>query len=178
MSRYLVPLIAFAILIPVFIIGLDPDRNLNELPSPFLGKPAPEFELPTLKDPGRTIGSADYAGKTVLMNVWATWCAGCRQEHDFLLSLAESGAIPIYGINWRDTRPEALRWLQQLGDPYLASADDRDGRVGINWGVYGAPETFLIGADGTVLHKHLGPLNRPIWERDFVPLLTSTESSE
>jgi cytochrome c biogenesis protein CcmG/thiol:disulfide interchange protein DsbE len=178
MSRYLVPLIAFAILIPILVIGLDPDRNLNALPSPYLGKPAPEFQLPALKDPGRTVGSADYAGQTVLMNVWATWCAGCRQEHDFLLGLANSGTIPIYGLNWRDTRSEALRWLEQLGDPYVASGDDRDGRVGINWGVYGAPETFLIGPDGTVLHKHLGPLNRAIWERDFVPLLGSTEASE
>jgi cytochrome c biogenesis protein CcmG/thiol:disulfide interchange protein DsbE len=175
MTRYLIPLIAFAILIPVFIIGLNPERNVNELPSPFIGKPAPTFELPTLKDPARSVGTANFDGHAVLVNVWATWCVGCRQEHDFLLQLAESGRIPIYGINWRDTRPEALGWLEQLGDPYVASADDRDGRVGIDWGVYGAPETFLIGADGTVLYKHLGPLSWPIWERDFVPLLTSTE---
>ena len=176
MSRYLLPLVVFAILIPVFMIGLG--RNPNELPSPFIGKPAPQFELPTLRDPARSIGTTDFEGKTVLVNVWATWCVGCRQEHEFLLALAESGAIPIYGINWRDTRTEAIRWLDQLGDPYVASADDRDGRVGIDWGVYGAPETFLVGADGTVLHKHLGPLSPPIWERDFVPLIAGSESTQ
>ena len=175
MSRYLLPLVVFAILIPIFMIGLG--RNPNELPSPFIGKPAPQFELPTLRDPSVSIGTADFEGKTVLVNVWATWCVGCRQEHEFLLSLAESGTIPIYGINWRDTRSEAMRWLDQLGDPYVASADDRDGRVGIDWGVYGAPETFLVGADGTVLHKHLGPLSPPVWERDFVPLIAGSESA-
>ena len=160
MSRYLLPLIVFAILIPVFVIGLG--RNPNELPSPFIGKPAPQFVLPTLKDPAQSVGTDSFAGETVLVNVWATWW----------------DAIPIYGINWRDTRAEALRWLQQLGDPYEASGDDSDGRVGIDWGVYGAPETFLVGADGTVLHKHLGPLDRAAWERDFVPLLATMEAGE
>lgn len=176
MSRYLLPLIVFAILIPVFVIGLG--RNPNELPSPFIGKPAPEFVLPTLKDPAQSVGTDSFAGETVLVNVWATWCVGCRQEHEFLMALSRSDAIPIYGINWRDTRAEALRWLQQLGDPYEASGDDSDGRVGIDWGVYGAPETFLVGADGTVLHKHLGPLDRAAWERDFVPLLATMEAGE
>jgi len=176
MSRYLIPLVAFAVLIPVFVVGLH--KNPNELPSPFLGKPAPEFELPTLEDPSRTVSSADYAGKAILMNVWATWCVGCRQEHAFLLELARSGTIPIYSINWRDNPVDAVRWLEELGDPYVASGDDRNGRVGINWGVYGAPETFLIDADGIVVYKLLGPMNRAIWERDFVPLLTSTEASE
>jgi cytochrome c biogenesis protein CcmG/thiol:disulfide interchange protein DsbE len=176
MFRYLLPLIVFAILIPVFVIGLG--RNPNELPSPFIGKPAPEFVLPTLKDPAQSVGTESFAGETVLVNVWATWCVGCRQEHEFLMALSRSNAIPIYGINWRDTRAEALSWLQQLGDPYEASGDDRDGRVGIDWGVYGAPETFLVGADGKVLHKHLGPLNRATWERDFVPLLATTEAGE
>jgi cytochrome c biogenesis protein CcmG/thiol:disulfide interchange protein DsbE len=169
----LLPLIVFALLIPILVIGLS--RNPNELPSPFIGKPAPEFELPTLADPAVTVGTADFHGKAVLVNVWATWCVGCRQEHEFLLQLSRAGAVPIYGINWRDTRSEALRWLQQLGDPYIASADDREGRVGIDWGVYGAPETFLVGADGTVLHKHLGPLSWADWEQDFVPLLNGTE---
>lgn len=171
MLRYIVPIFLFGLLLAVLVRGLDPQRNVNELPSPFIGKPAPQFELPTLKNPDRTIGTQSFAGQTVLLNVWATWCVGCRQEHDFLLALKESGVIPIYGINWRDTRTEALNWLAQLGDPYVASADDRDGRVGINWGVYGAPETFLVAADGTVLYKHLGPLNAGIWERDFVPLI-------
>ena len=174
MGRYLTPLIVVGLLIPIFVIGLG--RNPNELPSPFIGKPAPQFELPTLKDPSVSVGTADFAGKFVLVNVWATWCVGCRQEHEFLLQLSESGAIPIYGINWRDTRADALRWLERLGDPYVASADDGDGRVGIDWGVYGAPETFLVGPDGTVLHKHLGPLHWGAWQQDFVPLLAQPES--
>ena len=124
-----------------------------------------------LTQPDKIVSAASYAGDWALINVWATWCVGCRQEHDFLLRLAESGAIAIYGINWRDNRDEALRWLDQLGDPYVASGFDVDGRVGIDWGVYGAPETFLVDAAGIVRHKHLGPLNGLVWERDFVPLM-------
>ena len=105
----------------------------------------------------------------MLVNIWATWCVGCRQEHDFLLRLAGRGDIPIIGINWRDRRGDALTWLRQLGDPYVASGYDEDGRVGIDWGAYGAPETFLIGPDGTVLYKHVSPLTERIWQNEFVP---------
>jgi cytochrome c biogenesis protein CcmG/thiol:disulfide interchange protein DsbE len=163
--RYLLPIAAFGILIPVFIIGLQ--RDPSELPSPYIGKPAPAFTLPSLEDPDLTVGSDDYAGRVALVNVWATWCVGCRHEHDFLMALAKREDIPIYGLNWRDDREEALMWLQQLGNPYVASAFDQDGTVAVDWGVYGAPETFLIGADGTVLHKHLGPLTEQVWESDF-----------
>jgi cytochrome c biogenesis protein CcmG/thiol:disulfide interchange protein DsbE len=175
MSRYVLPLVAVIALILFLVVGLkrgDP----RALPSPFIGKPAPEFELPMLKDAEQTVGSGDMAGNVALVNVWATWCVGCRQEHPFLLELEKNEAIPIYGINWRDTRPEAVRWIQQLGDPYVASGFDGSGRVGIDWGVYGAPETFLVSADGVVLHKHLGPLNRAAWEEDFLPLINSEAS--
>lgn len=175
MSRYLVPLLLVAIMIPVFIIGLN--RDPSELPSPFLNKPAPEFELPRLKHPARTVGSADYAGQMVLVNVWATWCAGCRQEHAYLLKLASETDIPIYGLNWRDQRSKALAWLRELGDPYVASGFDEDGRVGIDWGVYGAPETFLISADGIVLYKHLSPLSEMVWQRDFEPRILAAKGS-
>jgi len=171
MIRYVAPLVVFVLLLALFVKGLDPQRDLNELPSPFLGKPAPAFELPTLEDPAATIDNTSYEGQTALVNVWATWCVGCRQEHSFLLELSRESAIPIYGINWRDRRDEARQWLTQLGDPYVASGFDGDGRVGIDWGVYGAPETFLIGKDGRVLYKHLGPLSRYSWEKDFVPLI-------
>jgi len=170
MARYLTPLIAVIALLIFLVIGLQ-RGDPRALPSAFIGKPAPQFELPTLKDPAVTVGSSDLAGVFSLINVWATWCAGCRAEHQFLLDLAAADEIPIYGINWRDRRPEALRWLQQLGDPYTASGFDEDGTTGINWGVYGAPESFLVSADGVVLHKHLGPLSREIWESDFVPLM-------
>jgi len=171
MMRYLAPLIVFAISIPIFMVGLQ--RDPTALPSPFIDKPAPQFELPNLADLSQTVSSADYAGQTVLVNVWATWCVGCRQEHDFLKRLSQENSLPIYGLNWRDQREEALAWLQQLGDPYVASGFDADGRAGIDWGVYGAPETFLIAKDGRVMHKHLGPLDRSVWERDFVPRIAA-----
>ena len=167
--RFAIPIVVFLLLVVIFSFGLFNDPR--ELPSPFLGEQAPIFQSTSLTDADRPVGSADYAGKMALVNVWATWCVGCRQEHGFLMQLARSGAIPIYGINWRDNREEALRWLEQLGDPYEFSAFDADGRVGIDWGVYGAPETFLISPDGIVLHKHLGPLDAASWQEDFVPLI-------
>lgn len=167
MSRYLAPLLIVAIMIPVFVIGLN--RDPSEIPSPLLDKPAPQFELPRLKDPDTMVGSADYEGTLALVNVWATWCVGCRQEHDYLMRLAAEIDIPIYGLNWRDRRDDALVWLQQLGDPYVASAYDEDGRVGIDWGVYGAPETFLISPDGVILHKHISPMTERIWQEEFLP---------
>lgn len=171
--RYLAPVLAFVVLLPVLIFGLS--RDPSELPSPYIGRPAPTFELPNVMNPEETVSSHDYAGEVALVNVWATWCVGCRHEHDFLLELAERGEVPIYGLNWRDDRNEAVRWLTQLGDPYVASAYDADGSVGIDWGVYGAPETFLIGPDGTVLHKHLSPLTEEIWQRDFVPKIAAAQ---
>ena len=174
MVRYLAPLGVIFVLIIVFSIGLT--RDPSELPSTYIDRAAPGFDLPTVKDPDARVASADYNGETVLVNVWATWCVGCRQEHDFLMELADRGEIPIYGINWKDNRPDALRWLGQYGDPYIASGFDADGRVAIDWGVYGAPESFLISPDGFVLHKHLGPLSYEIWQRDFVPLLNGESS--
>ena len=171
MIRFIAPLFAFGLLVLIFIKGLDPDRNLNELPSPFLGKEAPQFDLPRVRAPEERLASADYEGEVVLVNFWATWCVGCRQEHDFLMEIARSGVIPIYGIDWRDQRAPALEWLNVLGDPYVASGFDEDATTGIDWGVYGAPETFLIGKDGTVLYKHLGPLSRQTWEAEFLPLI-------
>ena len=173
MSRFLIPLVVFALLIAVFVVGLG--RDPSQLPSPLLEKPAPQFDLPSLLDPEQRVTTQDFNGAVALINVWATWCVGCRQEHNFLLQLSKSDVLPIYGLNWRDNGPEARRWLQQLGDPYVATAYDEDGRVGIDWGVYGAPETFLIAADGTVLYKQLGPLSWGLWEKNFVPLLKAQE---
>ena len=176
MTRFLLPVGAFVLLVVVLSIGLTKDPS--RLPSPFIGKPAPEFELPSLTEPERRVGSATYAGRVALLNVWATWCPGCRQEHPFLLELAAEGQVPIFGLNWRDNRPDALRWLEVLGDPYIVSAYDEDGRVGIDWGVYGAPETFLIDAKGTVIHKHIAPLTREIWDNEFVPLIEAVRAGE
>jgi len=169
MVRYLLPVIIFALLVVAFVFGLGKDPS--QLPSPFIGKPAPAIDLPQLEDLHKRVSNADFAGKTVLVNFWATWCVGCRQEHAFLLRLSKSGAIPIYGINWRDNRSAALEWLEKLGNPYALSGFDGGNHTGIDWGVYGAPETFLIGPDGTVLYKHLGPLSESAWQSVFVPLL-------
>ena len=132
MSRYILPVIGVLIVIPFLMIGLTKDPT--KLPSPYLGKSAPDFDLPSLTNPEQRVGSASYVGQMALVNIWATWCVGCRQEHNFLNNLSQLGSIPIYGINWRDNRKDALQWLQQLGDPYVASGYDGDGRIGIEWG--------------------------------------------
>lgn len=175
MARYVALIIAFAILIGIFAVGLH--RDPRELPSALIDRAAPQYELPKVRDPMSTVGSADYAGQTVLVNIWATWCVGCRAEHEYLLELAAREEIPIYAINWRDQRDEAIKWLEQLGDPYVASAYDEDGRVGIDWGVYGAPETFLVSADGMVLYKHIGPMDDSVWQQEFLPRIAAQESA-
>lgn len=174
MARYIVLIVVFFIMLGIFVVGLS--RDPRKLPSPLIDKPAPEYALPKVKDPMATTGSADYAGKMVLVNVWATWCVGCRQEHAYLVELATSNEIPLYGLNWRDQREDALVWLQRLGDPYAASAYDEDGRVGIDWGVYGAPETFLVNADGYVVYKHLGPLDEGVWQQEFQPRIAAASA--
>jgi len=171
MTRYLLPIAFFAILIPVFVIGLGKDPT--ELPSTFLGKSAPELELPLLHDPGQMLSNETFAGLPVLVNFWATWCVGCRQEHGFLMQLAANEVIPIYGVNWRDDRQSALDWLNELGDPYVMSGFDGGNHAGIDWGVYAAPETFLIDASGIVVYKHLGPLSPNVWQREFLPRLST-----
>ena len=179
-SRFvpLAVLAAFAVLVAVFAFGLDPDRNKNELPSTYIDRQAPAFDLPSLARPNERVSTDDFAGRMVLINVWATWCVGCRQEHPYLMELAAAGQIPIYGINWRDNRAEALAWLQRYGDPYVDSAFDADARVGIDWGVYAAPETFLVDANRVVLHKHLGPMTPSIWENEFLPLIQAQGGAE
>jgi cytochrome c biogenesis protein CcmG/thiol:disulfide interchange protein DsbE len=174
MWKYLLPIIAFVVMIPIFIVGMN--RNVSELPSPLLEKQAPQFELPALHDPNDVVGSKTYEGQVALVNVWATWCTGCRAEHGFLMELAQRNEVPIFGLNWRDQRAPAVDWLEKLGDPYIATAYDEDGRVGIDWGVYGAPETFLIGADGTVIYKHISPLNEQVWQQEFLPRIRAARS--
>lgn len=171
MWRYAIPIVVFAILAVLFRRGLD--LNPGYVSSPLLGKPAPAFTLPTLKDPATMIDNGVLRGETTLFNVWATWCVGCRQEHAFLNEIAKTSGVPIYGLNWKDDRASALNWLATLGDPYVASAFDEIGDVAIDWGVYGAPETFLIGRDGMVLYKHIAPLTADVWQREFIPRITA-----
>jgi cytochrome c biogenesis protein CcmG/thiol:disulfide interchange protein DsbE len=167
--RFLLPAVAFAVLVVFFVVGLQ--RDPGTLPSPFIGKPAPAFSLESLGDAAWRVGSADFTGRPWLLNVWATWCAECRVEHGALLAIARENRVPIMGLNSWDDRSLALGWLAQLGNPYVSVAFDPDGRTAIDWGVYGAPETFLIGADGRVLKKHVGALTMDIWQQEFVPLL-------
>lgn len=169
MWRYLVPVGVFAALVAFLYFGLGRDKET--LPSPLIGKPAPIFELPRLDDPSQKISNREFAGKPYVLNVWGTWCVGCRQEHDTLLEIARRAEVPLLGLDWNDDLSMAQRWLRELGDPYVVTAYDGEGRAAIDWGIYGAPETFLIDAKGIIVQKYVGPLTLDIWERDFVPLI-------
>jgi cytochrome c biogenesis protein CcmG/thiol:disulfide interchange protein DsbE len=173
--RYLVPLAIFAVLVAFLYRGLSLDPKL--VPSPLVGKPAPAFSLTRLEDPAATITEADLKGKVTLLNIWATWCVSCRAEHEVLVRLAQTGKVDIYGLNYKDDRAQAMRWLQQLGNPYVTNAFDADGRVGIDWGVYGAPETFVIDREGIIRHKHIGPLTDQIVTDEILPLITQLQAA-
>jgi cytochrome c biogenesis protein CcmG/thiol:disulfide interchange protein DsbE len=172
--RYLAPLGIFALLVAFLFRGLSLDPKL--VPSPLVGKPVPAFTLTRLDNPAVTISDADFKGKVSLLNVWATWCVSCRREHETLVQLAKTGQVEIYGLNYKDNREDANRWLSQLGNPYVANAFDSDGRVGIDWGVYGAPETFIIDREGIIRHKHIGPLTDEIINDEILPLVAKLKS--
>jgi cytochrome c biogenesis protein CcmG/thiol:disulfide interchange protein DsbE len=169
MWRYVVPLAIFLVIGVFFFVGLG--LNPNHVPSPLVGKPIPTFSLPSVTDPNTLVTSETLTGRVSLVNVWGTWCVECRHEHQFLLDLARAG-MPIYGLNVKDpNRALPIEWLAQLGNPYVSSGYDPEGTAAVDWGVTGAPETFLIGGDGVILHKHISPLTPRVWERDFLPLL-------
>jgi cytochrome c biogenesis protein CcmG/thiol:disulfide interchange protein DsbE len=168
MSRFVIPLVLFVVLVVFLAIGLRHDPH--EIPSPLIDKPAPAFQLAQLKDPAKTFSAEQMKGKVWLLNVWASWCFSCREEHPLLLEYARSGAIPIYGLNSKDKREDALSWLAELGDPYVLSVSDLDGRVGIDYGVYGAPETYLIDRNGVIRFKYIGPVTPDIWTGKILPL--------
>lgn len=168
MTRFVIPLVLFVVLVVFLAIGLR--RDPREIPSPLINKPAPSFQLAQLKDPGKTFSADEMKGKVWLLNVWASWCFSCREEHPYLLQYARTGNIPIYGLNSKDKREDALGWLAELGDPYVLSVSDLDGRVGIDYGVYGAPETYLIDRGGVIRFKYVGPITPDIWEKQILPL--------
>ena len=175
MARYLVPLGLFLVLVAFLYRGLSLDPKL--VPSPLVGKPMPAFTLTRLQDPNATISDTDLKGKVSILNIWATWCVSCRAEHEVLLMLAETGKVDIYGLNYKDERAAAQQWLRQLGDPYVANAFDDTGRVGIDWGVYGAPETFIIDSQGIIRHKHVGPLTVDVVNQEILPLVAELQDS-
>ena len=167
--RYLIPLVLFLGLVVFLAIGLG--RDPHEVPSPLITRPAPTLSLPQLADPTKTFSAEQMRGKVWLLNVWASWCVACREEHAMLLEIARSGVVPLYGLNYKDQREDALGWLRDLGDPYVLNVSDLDGRVGIDYGVYGAPETFLIDREGVIRFKKIGPITPDDWQNQIQPLV-------
>ncbi len=169
MRRFLLPLAVFITL--VLFLGVGLRLNPREIPSPFIGKDAPAFKLTQLHAPGKTISPQDMVGQVWLLNVWASWCVACRQEHPVLMDLARQGVVPIVGLNYKDTRENGAGWLRQFGNPYTVSGVDADGRVGIDYGVYGVPETFVIDKRGVIRMKHIGPVTPEVIVEKLLPLI-------
>ena len=168
---YLLPLSVLLLLVMVFYFGLGLNPRL--VPSPLIGRPVPQFSLPRLNNTDNAFMQSTLQRQVSLMNLWATWCVSCRQEHPTLMKIAASDEVPIYGLLYKDEPDKAVRWLQNRGDPYRANAVDADGRVAIEWGVYGTPETFVIDAQGIIRYKHIGPMNWNDWETVILPLIRS-----
>lgn len=166
-AKFLVPLALFLLLVGFLAYGLT--LNPREVPSPLIGKPAPSFSLPRLDAPEHQLTLDDMKGEVFLLNVWASWCVSCRQEHPLLMQLRQSGMIPLLGLNYKDERSAALGWLRDGGDPYVASVIDADGRIGMEYGVYGTPETFLIDREGVIRYKHIGPLTPSVLREKLLP---------
>jgi cytochrome c biogenesis protein CcmG/thiol:disulfide interchange protein DsbE len=167
--RFVLPLALFVVLVGFLAVGLRLDPR--EVPSPLIGKPAPAFALTRLDNADQTIRREDMLGKVWMLNVWASWCAACREEHPHLVAFARTKAMPILGLNYKDTRKDGLGWLARFGNPYDASLFDVDGRVGIEFGVYGVPETFVIDKQGVIRFKQIGPITPEILQTRVVPLL-------
>jgi len=168
MARYVL-LAVFLALIALLGVGLT--LNPREVPSPLVGKPAPNFQLPQLHDPAKTFSQKDMLGKVWLLNVWASWCVSCREEHPVLVEFAKSGVAPLYGLNYKDQRKDGIAWLRQFGNPYVLSAYDIKGQIGIEYGVYGVPETYVIDKKGVIRYKRIGPLTPEILKEKVVPLV-------
>ena len=175
MLRWGLPLAIFAVLVGFLFVGLY--RDPREVPSPLIDKPAPAFSLVDLHRPERTVATTDFKGQVWLLNVWASWCVSCRIEHPLLVELAKSKAVPIVGLNYKDKVPEGIAWLAQHGDPYTLSVVDADGRVGIDWGVYGVPETFVVDKAGVIRHKHIGPVTAEALQQTILPLVRRLQQS-
>lgn len=170
----LVPLALFIVLLGFLVAGLKHDPH--EIPSPLIGKPAPAFQLPRLDAPGQQFSPAALKGQVWLLNVWASWCASCREEHPVLLNFAHSNHVPLVGLDYKDTLAEANAWLTRFGNPYGIVAIDADGRIGIDYGVYGVPETYVIDKAGIIAHKHIGPITPEVLDQEILPLIKKLSS--
>jgi len=173
--RWLLPLGIFVVLLVFLAMGLT--RDPREVPSPLIGKAAPAFELAQLHAPDKKLGTADMRGKVWLLNVWASWCESCRTEHPLLLQLAKANIVPIVGLDYKDKPEEGKAWLAQRGDPYRMSVVDLDGRVGIDWGVYGVPETFVIDKNGVIRYKQIGPITVEALQQKILPLVRELQKA-
>lgn len=169
MRKGLLPLVLFGVLVAFLAIGLT--LKPREVPSPLIDKPLPAFELPRLAAPAQTFRPEELRGKVWLLNVWASWCVACRVEHPVLIDLARSGTVLMYGLNYKDQRDNAIEWLARHGNPYLESISDAEGLVGINLGVYGVPETFVIDGSGIIRYKHIGPVTEQALQETILPLM-------
>lgn len=169
MKKALLPLALFLVIAGFLFAGLD--LKPREVPSPLVGKAAPAFELPVLHQPEKRFKPADMKGRPWMLNVWASWCVTCRDEHPVLVALAKQDVVPILGLNYKDPPEDAKRWLKQFGDPYVFSVMDAEGRVGIDYGVYGVPETYVIDGAGVIRFKHIGALTPDIVSGKILPLL-------
>jgi cytochrome c biogenesis protein CcmG/thiol:disulfide interchange protein DsbE len=174
MNKFALPLVAFALLVIMFGVALKRAPDKQFVKSALIGKPAPEFVLPDLLQEGQTVSSRAFAGKWMLLNVWGTWCAECRAEHATLLQIRQEGKVLMVGLNYKDEDSAARDWLTKLGNPYEIIAADHEGRAAIDWGVYGAPETFLVNPAGTIVHKVVGQVTAENWRTQFLPLIEAT----
>jgi len=174
MKRFLVPFGIFAVVVGFLAVGLT--LNPREVPSPLVGKAAPGFSLPQLYDQDKVFSPKDLTGKVWLLNFWASWCGGCKDEHPVLMQLAKAGEVPIYGMDYKDQRDEALTWLRRWGNPYPVIAVDQSGRVGIDYGVYGVPETYLIDKAGMIRYKQIGPLDQDMLQKRILPLVRELQA--
>lgn len=173
--RFVLPLAIFAVLAGFLFVGLG--LNPREVPSPFIGKPAPSFQLTQLAQPDKSFSPNQMQGEVWLLNVWASWCVACRVEHPLLVELAKKNVVPLIGLNYKDKRDAALGWLAQFGNPYTLSVGDNDGRVGIDYGVYGVPETFVIDKQGVIRFKQIGPITEDVWRNKMLPLVQQLRKS-
>lgn len=169
MAKYLIPLGIFVLLLVFLGIGLTKDPR--EVPSPFIGKSAPAFTLPQLQRPDLKLSNSDLKGQVWLLNVWASWCESCRDEHPLLVEYSKRKEVPIYGLDYKDEPADGIKWLEQFGNPYTNSIVDRDGLVGIDYGVYGVPETFVIDKKGIIRYKQIGVVTPESWDNTIMPLV-------
>ena len=176
MNSRVLPLMAFALLVVLLVVGLKISDRKTQLPSPLINKPAPAFNLPVLGQPGQTMSRESFLGTPYLVNFWASWCVTCRVEHPVITDLARSGALRVIGFNFRDENADALAWLAKFGNPYEVTLVDLDGRISIDFGVYAAPESFLVDPSGVIVFKQLGAMTHDIIETEILPRIASMES--